>query len=399
MVAAAPAEPSVRAVALLSAAAFVSAATMRVADPLVPQVAHDFGVTPGAAGLMVTAFALAYGLFQLVWGPAGDRLGKYRTVATMTLASGLTVATGAVAGSLGALALARLVSGATAAALIPLSMAFIGDHVAYERRQAVIARFLAGQITGLVAGQVFGGVFGDTVGWRGVFLLLAGLYFGVGLLLLRELRAGALPPPVLTAPAGPGRLLTGYLNLLRRPWPRVVLATVFAEGAVFFGAFAFVGAYLHAGFGLGYAAVGAYLAAFGAGGLLFAAAVRPLVRTLGERGLASAGGALICLGFVGLAAAPGRALLPVAIGLLGLGFYMLHNTLQTNATQMAPEARGLAVSAFAGGFFLGQALGAWLGGLAADRAGFAPLLAAAGPLVLALALGFAGALRRWPAAG
>jgi MFS transporter, YNFM family, putative membrane transport protein len=393
MTAAAPDLPA-RAVALLSAAAFVSAATMRVADPLVPQVAHDFGVTPGSAGLVVTAFALAYGLCQLVWGPVGDRLGKYRTVAAMTLASALTVATGALAGSLGALALARLVSGATAAALIPLSMAFIGDHVPYERRQAVIARFLAGQITGLVAGQVFGGVFGDTVGWRGVFLLLAGLYLAVGLLLVRELRSGSLPPPVLAAPAGPGRLLTGYLGLLRRPWPRVVLATVFAEGAVFFGAFAFVGAYLHGGFGLGYAAVGGFLAAFGAGGLLFAAAVRPLVRRLGERGLATAGGALICAGFLGLAASPTRALLPAAIGLLGLGFYMLHNTLQTNATQMAPEARGLAVSAFAGGFFLGQALGAWLGGLLADRAGFGPLLAAAGPVVLVLALAFAGALRR-----
>ena len=59
--------------ALLSAAAFVSAATLRVADPLVPQVAQDFAVTPGRAAVIVTAFGLAYGLCQLVWGPAGDR--------------------------------------------------------------------------------------------------------------------------------------------------------------------------------------------------------------------------------------------------------------------------------------------------------------------------------------
>ena len=48
---------------------------------------------------------------------------------------------------------------------------------------------------------------------------------------------------------------------------------------------------------------------------------------------------------------------------------MLHNTLQTNATQMAPEARGLAVSTFASCFFIGQGLGAWLGGLVVDGAG------------------------------
>ena len=107
----AAAEPSVRAIALLSAAAFVSAATMRVADPLVPQVAADFGVTSGGAAIIVTAFALAYGLCQMLWGPVGDRFGKYRTVATLTLVSAATVATGGLSGSLATLSLARLVSG------------------------------------------------------------------------------------------------------------------------------------------------------------------------------------------------------------------------------------------------------------------------------------------------
>jgi predicted MFS family arabinose efflux permease len=40
---------------------------------------------------------------------------------------------------------------------------------------------------------------------------------------------------------------------------------------------------------------------------------------------------------------------------------MLHNTLQINATQMAPERRGAAVAAFASLFFLGQSLGVALG--------------------------------------
>ena len=46
-----------------------------------------------------------------------------------------------------------------------------------------------------------------------------------------------------------------------------------------------------------------------------------------------------------------------ACGMAGLGFYMLHNTLQINATQMAPERRGAAVAAFAASFFIGQSVG------------------------------------------
>ena len=75
---------------------------------------------------------------------------------------------------------------------------------------------------------------------------------------------------------------------------------------------------------------------------------------------------------------------------------MLHNTLQTHATQMAPEARGLAVSTFASCFFIGQGLGAWLGGLVVDGAGPAALFATVAPALLLLALLFAQRLARRP---
>lgn len=51
----------------------------------------------------------------------------------------------------------------------------------------------------------------------------------------------------------------------------------------------------------------------------------------------------------------------------GFGFYALHNTLQTNATQMAPAARGTAVSLFACVLFLGQSLGILYAAWVIDR--------------------------------
>ena len=55
-----------RAVFLLSLAAFASAASLRATDPLLPQIAADFSVTTGTASAAVTAFALSYGLLQVV---------------------------------------------------------------------------------------------------------------------------------------------------------------------------------------------------------------------------------------------------------------------------------------------------------------------------------------------
>ncbi|HET6518290.1 MAG TPA: MFS transporter, partial [Geminicoccaceae bacterium] len=362
------AAPLARPIAVLSAAAFASVATMRVADPLLPQVAQEFGVTAGEASVVATAFALAYGLCQLAYGVLGDRFGKYRLVALATLVSALTVAAAGLAGSLAALGLARLAAGASAAAIVPLSMAFIGDHVPYEDRQAVLARFLFGTILGTVGGQTVGGVLGDLLGWRAVFLVLGGLFLAVGVLLAVELRSPRVPPPRLGGAISPASLVRGYALLFGRPWVRVVLATVFVEGFLFYGGFTFIGAYLRERFGLDYAVVGALLGFVALGGLLYALTVRRLVRGLGERGLTLAGGAAIALGFVAVAAGALPAMVP-AITLLGLGLYMLHSTLQTHATQMAPEARGLAVSTFANALFLGQAGGVWLCGRLADRAG------------------------------
>jgi MFS transporter, YNFM family, putative membrane transport protein len=387
----------IRPIVFLSAAAFASVATMRVADPLIPQIAQEFDVSFGDASVITTAFAISYGLCQLVWGALGDRIGKYRLVTLMTLFSAVTVALAGFANSLAALGAARLVAGATAAAIVPLALAFIGDHVAYERRQTVLGRFLTGTILGIIAGQTAGGVLGDLVGWRGVFFLLGGLFLLVGCLLVVELRSGRVPPPVLSDAIGPAAVAEGYMLLFRRPWARVVLATVFVEGVLFYGAFTFIGAYLRDRFDLDYAMVGIVLGCFGFGGLLYALTVRRLLRALGERGLALAGGTISTFAFF-VVALGGLWLMAPAILLLGLGITMLHNTLQTHATQMAPGARGLAVSTFANVLFLGQAVGVWLCGLLIDEIGFAPVFIVLGVALAILGAGFAQMLGRRPAA-
>jgi predicted MFS family arabinose efflux permease len=385
----------VRPLAVLSTATFVSIATMRVADPLLPQVAQEFDVTVGDASIVATAFALAYGIFQLFYGAFGDRFGKYRLVVLATLVSALTVLPAAFADSIGALGLARFASGATAAAIVPLSFAFIGDHVPYRDRQTVLARFLTGTILGVIAGQVFGGVIGDLIGWRAVFLLLSALFLLVGILLAFELRSARVPPPILTRSISPASFLWGYALLFRRPWVRVVLAVVFIESFLFWGGFTFIGAFLRSRFELDYTIVGLFLGFMGLGGILYALSVRHLVRRLAERGLSLWGGALIALGFLAVALGPLPAMAP-AIVLLGLGLYMLHNTLQTNATQMAPETRGLAVSTFASALFYGQASGVWLCGLAVDRIGYRPVFIVLGAALLACGVVFALLLARRP---
>lgn len=383
-----------RAILLLSVAAFASAVSARLCDPMLPELARQFATTPASAAQVVSAFAVAYGLLQAFFGPLGDRVGKYRLVALTTLACTLGTAASSLAGSLDALVATRLLTGATAAGIIPLAMAWIGDTVPYEQRQATLARFLGGQVLGVIGGQFIGGAFADTLGWRWAFAFIAGLYLTVGALVLRE--AGANPSTRHT-PAGKtgnGGVLAQAAKVVAVPWARTVLAVVFVEGMLIFGGLAFAPAWLHQHFAVSLTAAGALMAAFGIGGLSYILFARHFVRRFGEVGLALQGGLLLAAAWLLLAFGPTWHWALPATYLAGLGFYQLHNTLQTNATQMAPQVRGTAVSLFASCFFLGQSLGVVFAARVIDHFGAVALYTAGAVLLPLLGGVFAGLLRR-----
>jgi predicted MFS family arabinose efflux permease len=366
----------------------------RVADAQLPGLASQFGVSLGAASAVITCFAIAFGVAQLFFGPLGDRYGKYVVVGWMSAASAVTAVLCGLAPSFSMLLGARLLAGVTAAAVIPLSMAWIGDVVPYERRQPVLARFLLGQICGLSSGVMVGGLAVDYLGWRVPFFGIA-LAFAVMSVALLSLNR-RLPERARRVRKTEGnawrRMLTEFGHVLSARWARVVLLTVFTEGAFVYGAFAFIASHLHHVHGVSLSKAGSLVMSFGLGGVLFATTSATLVKRLGEVGLARWGGALLGAGLLLAALAPSWQWAIPGCLFTGLGFYMLHNTLQINATQMAPERRGAAVSAFASCFFLGQSVGIAMAGALVERIGTTTVIAAGAVGAVAVAMNF-GRLR------
>ncbi len=373
-----------RTIVLLSLAAFASAASMRVMDALLVRLAGEYGVGLASASNTVTAFAILYGLLQLVMGPLGDRHGKLRVIAASCGASAVSSLACALAPSYETLLLARAATGASCAAIIPLSMAWVGDTTPYETRQGVLARFLLGQIIGLSAGAALGGFAAQGGYWQWPFVLLATWFLVVGAVIGRT--AWRQPPG--THGAG-GHLVANLVEVLRTPGVTRVVATVFFEGLVLLGGLAFVATHLIQSRGASTPVAGAMFFAVSAGGVVFAFFARRVVPVLGEARLCALGTGVIALSVLGIAWAPWLAAAPVTCFGAGLGFYMLHNTLQTQATQMAPTRRGAAVALFAGLFFLGQSTGVALAGRLAEGIGTDWTLTIAALGMVPIGLGFA----------
>jgi predicted MFS family arabinose efflux permease len=376
---ASPPDATTRLLLVLGLAAGASSLAGRALDPLVGILAGEFAATAATVALLGTAFALPYSLIQPVLGPVGDAVGKRRVIRACMVVLTVALAASAAAPDLATLAALRVVSGAAAGGVFPLSIAVIGDQVPIERRQVALSRLLVAALTGWAAGSALAALLEPLIGWRGVLLLCA----LASLAALPALRARDREPPGRKLALG--EALARYRAILGLPAARMLYAAVFIEGALVFGIFPFI-APLFAARGLGGALeAGLALTGFAGGGFAFGALAPAMLRRLDQARMVLLGGALAALGLVGLALAPAAWLAVGSCVILGLGFYMIHTSIQTRVTEVAPGARGSAVALHAFSFFLGQSLGpvAMGGGRAVLGAEAALLAAAAGLLVLA----------------
>ena len=351
---------------VMGLAGFASMASMRLCDPMLVVLGQEFQVTTGEASLVVSAFAVAYGVLQLFYGPLGDRFGKLRVISLAVLACAVFSAITSMASDLSLLIIMRGFMGAAAAGIIPLSMAWIGDQVAYDRRQETLAKLMGYTVSGMMVGLWFGGFAAEHLGWRTAFAVVSGLFAVAAWMLWRKLRT----TPATVPASRSGSFLAYFANsvqMLRTARVRHVMTVTAIEGAVVFGAMAFIPTHLHQQFDMSVVLAGSVMMLYGVGGLVYSQMARRWLGWLGgERGLVRAGVACIAVGLLTLAWAHATALGMLGCLATGFGFYMLHNTLQVQATQMAPASRGTAVTLFACSLFFGQSTGVVLMAQAVD---------------------------------
>jgi predicted MFS family arabinose efflux permease len=342
---------------IYAACAFASGFALRLIDPIVLPVAGHFAVTATTAAMLNTGYALPYALAQPFLGPIGDRFGKQRCIQVCVAGMALMLAAGAFADSFAFLLATRVFAGIFAGGLIPLVFAGIGDTYAMSERQVALGRMLFAIISGQMLGSVVSGFANVAFGWRSALFIAAGI--GAVAAIVAWTRMPAAPRP---GDGGPPASFTAlYGRVFANPKAAWLYAAVMLEGALFSGVFPFMGELLLATTLRGGNAIsietGIVLGAFGIGGLLYAASVRTLLRRLGVRRMCLLGsvGAAAC--FAALAFAPFWWLDAAAMLCAGLTYYMLHNSMQTEATELAPAARGSAVALFACSLFIGIGLG------------------------------------------
>ncbi len=340
---------------VLAAATFLIFFQAFMVAPLLPRLARLFGVSVGTMGLVVPAYLIPYGLATLLYGPLSDRFGRGPVIYSSLVAFvGLTAITGA-ASSWWMLFSLRLLTGLGASGVVPIALALIADLFPFDERGRPLGILFGAMAGGMAFGSTAGAVLEPYVGWRGLFVGVAGLEGTVVLLLLpyRSILSGGRHAARMHF----GEVVAGYWQLLipgrsRRTYGYVLFNSVFHAGV-----FTWLGFYFERRYGLGEVGIGLALLGYGLPGFLFG----PLI----GRGADRWGRALLLpMGLViGAASAAALALdLPllgaaVLVTTLSLGYDMtqpLFAGIVTDLSANKGQAMGVMAFTLFSGFGLGS---------------------------------------------
>jgi EmrB/QacA subfamily drug resistance transporter len=176
----------------------VAALDLTVIAPILPRMLLDLGVNTAEADRyvwVVTGYLVAYTLTIPLLGRVSDIIGRKNTfliaLAIFMIGSFLC----ASAHSLTALITARTIQGLGGGAMLPISMALVGDVLPAERRAGTLGIVAAVDTLGWVLGPIWGAGFAHLFGsWRDVFWLNLPIGIIAALFLVRSWR-GPLSSP------------------------------------------------------------------------------------------------------------------------------------------------------------------------------------------------------------
>lgn len=337
--------------ALLAVMAVAIPAQLYLAIPLAAPVGAHFGTSAESAAWTGSAFSLAYALGFLLFGPLSDRYGRRPVLVSGALALAAVTALVPLAPSYGWFLALRALQGLAAATFAPVALAYVAEHAPAARRPLALSLLTTGLLGAGPAGQALGQAVAGADAWPAAFWPAAVLYLAAALLFRRLLGDSATDPS-----AGVGTALRSMGRLLRTP----AVVAVFCAAPTVFGSFVALYAVLGRRLATehGYSSAGLLgVQVLGALGLVVAPLVSRYAGARGPRFLAVTG-FLTALGGLLLAQATAGPVPPIAgsvvfvagIGLVVPGLVgLLH--------QLAPHARGAAVSVNTAVLFLGASLG------------------------------------------
>lgn len=359
----------------------IGTGTMIIAG-LLNLIAADLQTSVAAVGQLIAGYGLAVCLGAPILASVTSHMGRRRLlVAALVLFAGGHLLS-AVAPNYATLMLLRFVTGFGAAIFTPQAAATAGLLSPTGQRGRAVALVFLGFSIASVLGNPIGIFLGAAFGWR-VSLAAIGVLAAICAVLLYWQVPQRFYVERIDAVA--------WQQVRRNRALRYVLATTVLQAAAQFVLVAYFAAIFHAYLGATPALVALLFAWFGFCGVMGNVVAGSLIDRIGPSQIVVITMGLILAGIVLWPLTHGSLVFAViALGLWGLGCFAANGAQQTRLIALAPRVAPASVALNSSSFYLGQATGAMVGGIALTSFGMGVLSwVAAAILLLAFGTSYA----------
>ncbi len=342
-------------------------ANIYYAQPLLADIAREFGLSVTQVGAVFMLTQIGMGTGMLIFVPLGDKYERRKLISTLLVAASLALAFTASSPNVVWLSMASFVVGLTAST-VQVIVPFAAHHAPERERGRIVGTVLGGLLVGALLARTFSGVFGAAYGWRTVYWVASVLMIGLAAVIRVSLPVS---PPQVSMPWT--KLMRSVVDLAREH--QVLREAALLAGLLFFS---FAALWTTLVFLLRTPPYHYGTGAAGTFGLLGAAsaAAAPFVGRLSDRkGSERTVFTAIVLTLTGyvLLLVAGRTLpgLIAGIVLVDIGVQAGHVANQSRIYTLVPTARARLNTFYMVAFFAGGALGSYFGPLGFTVGGWA----------------------------
>ncbi|MET9228321.1 MFS transporter [Lentzea sp. NPDC003310] len=345
-----------RLTASIAASGFACFALLYTPQPVMPQIAAEYGLGPGSASLALSAATLALAVVVVPIAMLSERVGRRPVIVVSVLVAALLGLVLPFAPNYEVFLALRVLQGIAAAGVPAASMAYLADELGKDRLGAAMGAMIAGNSLGGMSGRMVTGLTSDWLGWRGS-VLLAGAFGLVAALVV----VFFLP----RAQQRPKRAPSGMRAALRDP----VLLSMYVVAVLLVGTF--ISFYNVAGFQLsGPTWLETLVFLFYGFGSTAAAVAGRMADRFGRGRVL-----LLCIGVLAAGALASLLWVPLGLAVVTAGFFAAHTTASGWVAARAPaHARGQASGLYLAGFYVGSSIGGTSGATAYEEWGWSGLV-------------------------
>lgn len=323
-------------------------------SPMLIQIANEFGISISQAGLTFVAYMIPFGFFTVIFGPLSEKYGKVIIINIAAIGTALFSVAGGLVNNFYLLCLCRILNGIFAAAIMPVSMALIGETAGDDpdTLRSSIGKTMSLMFLGGAVAPAIGGLLSFIGSWRLVYIVYGVFEFVIGLLILFRIRVSS----VKNHTRGIYKEALSNKELIQT----VLLLSLI--GMAVLGTFAYTGKFIEKSTGSSILVVGLILSCFGIGSMA-AGRMSVKIRKRLQTKYFMFAGLVGMISFAGFIFFPKIYVIPFAMFGYGFSFMLIQPMMIAKAQASFPKHRGIVMSLASFNMCIGGGVGTFLNGI------------------------------------